>query len=178
MAAMAGRKASTNQSDTSAAAPPDNARTPSASDSGQTGPSSMWTLALAPGPPAIEKGIDAPKTISNTTEVITDSSTAWPWSGAPGAVASVGIVRAATDNNRSVAIKRTRSRTKRCTPWRSPPAMNARPRTSSVFARIDPIRAVWTRTTNPAWSAKIEMKSSGRLPSADWRTPVAPGPKR
>ncbi len=31
--------------------------------------------------------------------------------------------------------------------------------------------AVWTTTTSPAWSAKIEMNSSGRLPRADWRTP-------
>ncbi len=35
--------------------------------------------------------------------------------------------------------------------------------------------AVWTTTTRPAWSAKIEMKISGRLPSADWTTPVAAG---
>ena len=65
-----------------------------------------------------------------------------------------------------------------CVPWRSPPMRNARPSTSSVLARIDPIRAVWTTTTRPACSAKIEMNSSGRLPRADWRMPVVAGPKR
>ena len=34
------------------------------------------------------------------------------------------------------------------------------------------------RRPDPAWRAKIEMNSSGRLPSADWRTPVLPGPSR
>ena len=77
-----------------------------------------------------------------------------------------------------MAIVRTDGAWNRCVPCRNPPTRNASPRTSRVLARIEPISADWTTTTSPAWSAKIEMNSSGRLPSADWRTPVAPGPNR
>ena len=77
-----------------------------------------------------------------------------------------------------MAIVRTDGAWNRCVPCRSPPTRSASPRTSRVLARIEPISAVWTTTTSPAWSAKIEMNSSGRLPSADWRIPVAPGPNR
>ena len=56
-------------------------------------------------------------------------------------------------------------------PCRSPPMRNARPSTSRLLARIEPISAVWTTTTRPACRAKIEMNSSGRLPRADWRMP-------
>ena len=106
------------------------------------------------------------------------SSWAWPASGAPGAVARVGIASAATASTSRTAIVRTGAAPKRWTPWRMPPAKNARPRTSRLLARIDPTSAVWTTTTSPAWSAKNEMNSSGRLPRADWRTPVLPGPSR
>ena len=64
-----------------------------------------------------------------------------------------------------------RSAPKRLAPCRRPPTKNARPSTSRLLARIEPMSAVWTTTTRPAWSAKIEMNSSGRLPRADWRTP-------
>jgi hypothetical protein len=46
------------------------------------------------------------------------------------------------------------------------------------FDRIEPMIAAWTTATRPACNAKKPMNSSGRLPRALWRTPVAPGPKR
>ena len=56
--------------------------------------------------------------------------------------------------------------------------MNARPKTSSTLARIEPMSAAWTTPTRPARRAKIPKNSSGRLPSADWTTPVIPEPRR
>ena len=47
-----------------------------------------------------------------------------------------------------------------------------------MFDRIEPMIAAWTTAISPALSAKKPMNSSGRLPSALWRTPVAPGPNR
>ena len=35
---------------------------------------------------------------------------------------------------------------------------------------------VWATTVLPAFRAKMTTKNSGRLPSVDWSTPVAPGP--
>ena len=69
---------------------------------------------------------------------------------------------------------------KRITPsfaWRVP-ATIARPRTSSAFANREPMIEVCATTVSPAESAKSTMKSSGRLPSVDCRTPVMAGPKR
>ena len=64
-------------------------------------------VALAPGPPAIENGIDAANRTSRTIETNTLRSCAWPASGAPGAVARVGIASAATASTSRVAIVRT-----------------------------------------------------------------------
>ena len=66
----------------------------------------------------------------------------------------------------------------RCVPCFNPPTTNAMPRTSRLLARIDPMSANWTTTTNPAWRLKSPMKSSGRLPRADCRIPVTAGPCR
>ena len=52
------------------------------------------------------------------------------------------------------------------------------PSTSSALAKIEPRIEVWATTVSPAPSAKSTTKSSGRLPSVDWSTPVTPGPKR
>ena len=43
---------------------------------------------------------------------------------------------------------------------------------------MDPISAALTTSIRPARSAKMQMNSSGKLPNADWSTPVAPGPNR
>ena len=58
------------------------------------------------------------------------------------------------------------------------PATIASPRTSSAFANSEPRIEVWATTISPAESANSTMKSSGRLPSVDWSTPVTAGPKR
>ena len=64
------------------------------------------------------------------------------------------------------------------TPCLRPPVRKASPSTSRLFASTEPIRADCTTATSPSCSAKIAMNSSGRLPSADCRTPVAPCPRR
>ncbi len=114
---------------------------------------------------------------SRTSDTKTEISTAWPWSGPPGAVETVGIARAATASTSTIAIVRTGAASNTCRPCLRPPARKARPSTSRLLPRIEPISAVWVRTTRPSRSANSEMNSSGRLPSADWRTPVAPGPE-
>ena len=86
--------------------PPTAASTPIASGSGQTSVDRA-SIALAPGPPAIENGIDAANRTSRTIDVNTLSSWAWPASGAPGAVARVGIASAATARTSRTAIVRT-----------------------------------------------------------------------
>jgi hypothetical protein len=44
-----------------------------------------------------------------------------------------------------------------------------------MFARIEPMTAEVATCSRPARSANSAMNSSGRLPSALCRTPVAPG---
>ena len=61
---------------------------------------------------------------------------------------------------------------------RHEPATIASPSTSRAFANSEPRTAVVATTTSPAASANKTMKSSGRLPSVDCRTPVPAGPKR
>ncbi len=61
---------------------------------------------------------------------------------------------------------------------RCEPAMITRPRTRSAFAKIEPRIVVCATTSSPARIEKRTMKSSGRLPSVDWRTPVRAGPVR
>ncbi len=63
-------------------------------------------------------------------------------------------------------------------PVSRPPTRNARPSTSTLFARIDPTSAACTTFTSPSLSAKSAMKSSGRLPSADWTMPARAGAER
>ena len=58
------------------------------------------------------------------------------------------------------------------------PATIVRPRTSRAFANSEPRIDVWATTISPADSANSTMKSSGRLPSVDWRAPVTAGPNR
>ena len=69
---------------------------------------------------------------------------------------------------------------KRMTPSsaRYAPAMIASPRMRSAFASSEPRIEVCATTISPARRAKTTMKSSGRLPSVDCRTPVVAGPKR
>ena len=56
------------------------------------------------------------------------------------------------------------------------PAMIASPSTSNAFAKSEPRIDVCATTISPAASEKRTMKSSGRFPSVDWRTPVTAGP--
>jgi hypothetical protein len=60
---------------------------------------------------------------------------------------------------------------------REPAAIDS-PRTSRAFASSDPTIEVFATTSSPAETANMTTKSSGRLPSVDWRTPVTAGPKR
>ena len=98
--------------------------------------------------------------------------------GPPGEVEIVGIASEATASTSTIAMLRTGAASNVSVPCRRPPARKASPSTSRLLPRIEPMSAVWTRTTRPSRSANSEMNSSGRLPSADWRTPVRPGPNR
>ncbi len=91
-------------------------------------------------------------------------------------IEGIAIVAAARSVN--VEMVRARSELKRWMPFRSPPTTNARPSTSTLFARIEPTSADWTTVTRPERSAKSEMKSSGMFPSADCTTPALPEPSR
>ena len=84
-----------------------------------------------------------------------------------------------TARSSSVAVSFGSRDWKRMTPssaWRAP-ATIASPSTSSAFANSEPRIDVWATTISPAASEKRTMKSSGRLPSVDWSTPVTAGPK-
>src|SRR2546421_2234598 len=89
----------------------------------------------------------------------------------------VGKMSADTDSSASVAIMRGTSEAKRCVPWRKPPTKKASPSTSRLFPRIEPTSAAWITAISPLRSAKYPTKSSGKLPSEDCNTPVAPGPR-
>ena len=84
-----------------------------------------------------------------------------------------------TASRSSVAVSLGRRAWKRMTPSpaKRDPAMIVRPSTSSAFANNEPRIDVWATTISPAASEKSTMKSSGRLPSVDWSTPVTAGPK-
>jgi hypothetical protein len=172
--AIAGRSAPTNQSETKAAATAATASTPRASHWGQRwpGPSDATTAAAVAGTTGgvsrrMEKTSDPAKTMRRTIETTTESSAAWPASGAPTSVASVGMTSAPTARRRSVAIERLARAPNVCVPNLRPPTRKAAPRTRRLLARMDPMSANWTTTTSPAWRLKNPMKSSGRLPSAD-----------
>ena len=176
--AIAGWRAWTNQS-AMTAAPIARAREHAQREPQRPGVlASASPIADAPWPPRSEYGIEAAKTTSSMIDTNTEISTAWPLSGPPGAVETVGIASAA-DREHEDDRDRPHRRARRTpgVPFLRPPAKNASPRTSRLLPRIEPISAVWVRTTRPSWRANNEMNSSGRLPSADCRTPVAPGPK-
>ena len=88
--------------------------------------------------------------------------------------AEVGMV----DDAETIVVSFGSLRGKRMRPSsdRQAPAMIARPSTSRAFARSEPRIDVCATTISPARSAKITMKSSGRLPSVDCSTPVAAAP--
>jgi hypothetical protein len=89
----------------------------------------------------------------------------------------VGSTSAATASVSRVAIMRGVRLSKCRTPWRAPPTRTDRPSTSSALPRIEPISAVCTTVTRPAWSANTLTNSSGTLPTADCTTPVSAGPR-
>ena len=84
-----------------------------------------------------------------------------------------------TASRSSVAVSLGSRAWKRMTPSpaKRDPAMIVRPSTSSAFANNEPRIDVWATTISPAASENSTMKSSGRLPSVDWSTPVTAGPK-
>ncbi len=67
---------------------------------------------------------------------------------------------------------------KRWTPFRAPPTTKASPSTSRTFARTEPTIVAVATSYSLLFSAKSTTKSSGRLPSALWTTPVPPAPSR
>ena len=125
-----------------------------------------------------ENGSDAAKRASSTTETITENVVSCSETGECTKWASEGITQAVTDSSIRTTMVRARSEPSCWVPCLRPPTKNARPSTSSRLARIDPTRAPCTTPTSPALSEKMQMNSSGRFPSADCRTPVAPAPNR
>ena len=178
---IAGSNAATNQSDTNAADPPAMASMPIARPTGQRGGS---LCACGTGSLVVvlsrlsEYGSDSPNSTSRTTETIIENDTSCSEAGACTSCAIDGIAMAVTDRTISTRMVRTWAEPSFCDPCLSPPTRNANPSTSSRLARMEPISAARTTSTSPALSAKMQMNSSGRLPSADCSTPVAPGPNR
>ncbi len=109
---------------------------------------------------------------------MTDSVVSCSAAGAWMRWATDGMTMAATETSSITVMPRARELSRVCVPCLRPPTTKHSPSTRSRFARIEPMRAAWTTATRPALSANSEMNSSGRLPSADCRTPVAPGPNR
>ena len=106
------------------------------------------------------------------------SPSSCPAAGVCSPEVSVGIINAATASNVRLAIIRGACAVKCCVPFRRPPTKNASPSTNKLFPRIEPTIADCTTSISPARKAKIPTKSSGKLPSADCNTPVAPDPRR
>src|SRR5665648_234761 len=119
-----------------------------------------------------------PNRTSSTTAVTTDKTPSWPAAGVCSASVRVGTASAKTARTSISASVRDRSVENFCRPCLSPPATNASPRTRRTLDRTDPTMAARTTSYRPAWRAKMHTKSSGRFPSADWTTPVAPAPRR
>ena len=175
---MAGDSASTNHSDTKAAPTLAPTSTATASHSGHAAcPRSPLPSATA-GSPRSEKGRLAANTTRSITAQATLSAAGCAAAGVCSHAASVGTASAATASIVSVTVIRGASLAKRWVPFLSPPTSSASPSTSSELARIEPTSAACTTCTSPARSAKMQTNSSGRLPSADCSTPVAPGPMR
>src|SRR3954469_6926064 len=174
---MAGCSAFTNQSETKAAAVPAAASRPTASPSGQRG-SSWGPASSSPDSRLRENGNDAANSRRSSTETITEKVTSCASAGVCSQWVNDGRAQAETDSSIRTTMVRARAEPSCWVPFLSPPTRKARPRTSSRLARIEPTRAARTTSTSPALSEKMQMNSSGRLPSADWSTPVAPGPKR
>ena len=60
----------------------------------------------------------------------------------------------------------------------SPPTNIARPMTSRMLPRIEPISDAFTTSCRPSRSAKKAMTSSGKLPNVTFSRPPIPGPVR
>ena len=175
---IAGCKPATNQSDTNAAPIDAAASTPTVSFIPQPSPDSACAGGVTAESPRIENRMLAANTISSTTEHTTLSLPRCAPAGACSSLASVGITSAATASIIRVAIVFGASERNVCVPFFRPPRKSAKPNTRSELPRMDPTSAALTTFTRPARSAKMHTNSSGRLPSADCRMPVAPGPRR
>ena len=175
-ASIAGSSASTNHSETSAAATPHPTSTPTACPSVQPLPGPAVSGGDRSGSLSCAR-VSTAKTTSSASAQTTESACSCSPAGRCSVWASVGSTIAATASIRRLAIIRGACPPKRSTPWRQPPATKASPRTRSAFDRIEPTSDACTTVTSPAFSAKMQTKSSGRLPTADCTIPVAAGPR-
>ncbi len=101
----------------------------------------------------------------------------WVLAWSPNVSERLQIVMMKTASMSNVAVSFGRRFRKRITPSEDcrDPAMIRSPRTSRAFAKIEPRMVVCATTSSPARSEKSTMKSSGRFPSVDCRTPVTAG---
>ena len=175
---IAGVKADTNQSETNAEPTPAITRITIANQIGQGLTKFVSSSGSFSGPPWREKGMLAINTIRRITAQAILNPSSCPAAGVCSPAVSVGIIIAATASKVRLAIIRGACAGKCWVPCRRPPAKNASPSTNRLFPRIEPTIAACTTSINPARKAKIPTKSSGKLPSADCNTPVAPEPRR
>ena len=111
-----------------------------------------------------------------TTEIAT-----WCWlARSPTWSETPSTVMMNTASRRRVAVSLGSREPKRMIPSsdRRAPTKRVAPSTRSALANSEPRIDAWATTTSPAESANRTTKSSGRLPSVDWSTPVMAGPKR
>ena len=95
------------------------ARTPIASRSGHAS-SSAARSPMRPGRPPASTGSRPRRSPAGSTDTNTEISTAWPLSGPPGAVETVGMASAATASTSMIAIVRTGAASNTCLPLLEP----------------------------------------------------------
>ena len=123
-------------------------------------------------------GRDKANRASSTIEMITESSRSWPSAGVCKAAVNAGIARMKTASTSIRPRLRLCSPENFCLPCLRPPARKANPSTSKTLASIEPTIVERTTSSRPALRLKIMTNSSGRLPSALCKMPVAAGPSR
>lgn len=176
---MAGSSASTNQSETNAAAILEKNKTITAKYKGQILCFSSFGSSFSARMAAFfrrEKNKLPIKIINNTIDKKTFKVFKCPSAFVCSKLVRVGMANTAKASNMRMAIVLGGSDLKTCVPLRKPPTKRAIPNTKTEFPKIDPINAAYTTATRPALSAKMQTNNSGRLPKADCKIPVAAGP--
>ena len=169
-----------NQSETNAAATPASASIPRAGTNGMA----PWAgSSIAGSARPSDRMYDQSQTPYTASRQIAPTTEIWTWCAlARSPIRSERPSSAITESasRSSVAVSLGNRRRKRIgfSPAAREPATTASPRTSSALAKSEPRIDVCATTTSPAERAKRTMKSSGRLPSVDWRTPVTAWPNR